>query len=114
MEKEFIDVPDGNGGWKKVEAEKFPGSKQNPEKAAHAMAKAQESDFFKRVGACTEALNSFIKLYGRDHGMTHEELAAAVYLENCNNRHFFPDGIAKFDKICQDVWTWFQENVNKT
>lgn len=114
MAKELIDLPDGNGNWTKVEAEKVPGSKQDPEKAAHAMAKAQEADFFNRVGTCTEALNKFIKLYGSDHGLTIEELSAAVYLENCNNRHFFPTGVEKFDRICQDVWTWFQENVNKS
>jgi hypothetical protein len=114
MAKETIKIPDGKMGWVEVEAEKIPGSKQNPDKAAHAMAKAQEADFFKRVGACTEAVNSFIKLYGQDHALSPEELVAAIYLENCNNRHFFPGGIAKFDKICQDVWTWFQENVNKT
>lgn len=110
---EQIPMPDGQGGWKMVEAEKLPGSRQDPEKAAHAMAKAQEADFFKRVGGFTESLNGFIRLYANDHGLSAEEIAAGVYLENCNNRHFFPEGIAKFDRICQDVWTWFQENVNK-
>jgi hypothetical protein len=113
MTKEVIPVPDGHGGWKKIEAEKVPGSKQNTEKAAHAMAKAQEEDFFKRVGTCTQAINDFTRLYAQDHGMTSEEIVAAVYLENCNNRHFFPDGMTKFDRICQDVWAWFQENVRK-
>jgi hypothetical protein len=110
MTTEKIKMPDGKMGWVEVDAEKVPGSKQNPDKAAHAMAKAQEADFFRRVGEGTEALNDFIKLYGRDHA---EELVAAVYLENCNNRHFFPGGAPKFDKICQDVWAWFQENVHK-
>jgi hypothetical protein len=114
MPKKLIDVPDGKGGWKKIEAEEVPGSKQDSEKAAHAMAKAQEEDFFKRVGTCTQAVNDFIKLYANDHGLTQEEVIAAIYLENCNNRHFFPDGAAKFDKICQDVWAWFQENVRKS
>jgi len=113
MAKKIIDVPDGKGGWTKVEADEVPGSKQDPEKAARAMAKAQEEDFFKRVGACTQSINEFVRLYAQDHGLTSEEIAAAVYLENCNNRHFFPDGLAKFDKICQDVWAWFQENVRK-
>jgi hypothetical protein len=113
MTTKMIKVPDGKGGWKEVEAEEVPGSKQNPEKAAHAMAKAQEEDFFKRVGACTQSINEFVRLYAQDHGLTPEEIAASVYLENCNNRHFFPEGFAKFDKICQDVWVWFQENVRK-
>jgi hypothetical protein len=113
-EKRLIDIPDGHGGWKKVEADVLPGSKQNTEKAAHAMARAQEEDFFKRVGSCTEALNKFIQVYANDHALTPEEIIAAIYLENCNNRHFFPEGTAKFDHICQDVWAWFQENVKKS
>ncbi len=114
MTKKMIKVPDGKGGWKEIEAEEVPGSKQNPEKTALAMAKAQEDDFFKRVGTCTQSINEFVRLYAQDHGLTAEEIAAAVYLENCNNRHFFPDGgPPKFDKICQDVWAWFQENVRK-
>lgn len=112
-ERRLIDVPDGKGGWQKVEADVLPGSKQNSEKAAHAMAKAQEEDFFKRVGTMTEALSQFVRVYAQDHGLTEEEIAAAVYLENCNNRHFFPTGTEKFDRICQDVWAWFQENVKK-
>lgn len=112
-EKALIDVPDGKGGWKKIEANKVPGSRQNKDKADRAMAQAQETDFFKRVGTCTQAINDFVKLYGQDHGLTKEEVIAAVYLENCNNRHFFPDGTVKFDTVCKDVWAWFQENVNK-
>jgi len=112
-ENEMVSVPDGNGGWKKIEATRVPGSKQDPNKASQAMAQAQEADFFKRVGACTQSLNDYIRLYGQDHGLTQEEIVAAVYLENCNNRHFYPDGLVKFDNICKDVWSWFQENVKK-
>jgi len=114
MAKRTINIPDGKGGWTQVEAEETPGSKQNVNKAAHAMAKAQEEDRFKRVGACTQAINNFIRLYAQDHGLTVEEIASAVYLENCNNRHFYPEGSMKFDTVCKDVWAWFQENVKKS
>lgn len=109
-----IDLPDGEGGWVKTEAVKYEGSKQNPKKADEAMEKARRSDFYKRVGHCTEALNKYLNMYSKDHGLGPEETVAAVYLENCNNRHFFPEeqgGKDAFDKITKEIWEYFKENI---
>jgi len=112
--KTRVKIPTSGGGWTEVDATEHPGQKQDPEKAARAMAEAQEKDFFNRVGACTEALNRFLKVYASDHGLEIEEIIAAVYLENCNNRFFYPEergGKKRFDKITEEVWAWFKENA---
>ena len=112
--KAKIKVPTKGGGWTEVDATKHEGQTQDPEKASRAMAEAQEKDFFKRVGQCTEAMNKFLKVYANDYGLDPEEIIAAVYLENCNNRFFYPEdkgGKERFDKITGEVWAWFKENV---
>ncbi len=109
-----IKVPTGDGGWKEVEATQHPGQTQNPEKVEAAMAQAKEKDFYIRVGRCTEALNKFLKVYATDHGLTPEEVVGAVYLENCNNRFFYPEdlgGKERFDATVATIWSWFKENV---
>lgn len=103
-----VKVPDGKGGWVKVE----PGTKANliPEKTTTAIEKASKEDFFKRVGACTEALNQYLKVYAADYGLKPIEVVAAVYLENCNNRHFYPKdvgGSEAFDTMTSEIWDWF-------
>jgi len=113
-EKTKTQMPDGKGGWVEVDALKFEGQKQDPEKAQQAMADAQKKDFFIRVGRCTEALNKYLKMYARDHGLEIEEVIAAVYLENCNNRYYFPEdkgGKEGFDAVTQEVWNYFKEAV---
>jgi hypothetical protein len=112
LEKKQIRIPDGSGGWKLVDA----GTKTviDQGKAQQSMQQAQEKDFFKRVGGCTEALNRYLKAYAKDHGFSHAEIAASVYLENCNIRAFFPEesgGTEAFDKTCADVWDWFKEQT---
>lgn len=112
-----IDLPDGEGGWVKTDALKFEGSKQNPQKTSDAMEKAQRTDFFTRVGKCTEALNKYLRMYSKDHGLKPEEVAAAVYLENCNNKYFFPEdqgGTEKFDSITKEIWYYFRDMVSKS
>ena len=109
-----IKVPAGDGSWKEVEAQTHPGQSQDSDKAAAAMQKAQEKDFFKRVGQCTEELNKFLRVMARDKGLEPEEVIAAVYLENCNNRFYYPEekgGKKRFDQITSEVWDWFKENV---
>jgi hypothetical protein len=104
-------IPDGKGGWKLVDV---TGEKKkvsaSPEKIQERLLDAQEKDFFMRVGACTDSLNKYLGLYAKEHNLSPEEIIAAVYLENINNREFFPDGIEKFNRICEDVWNWFQKN----
>ena len=69
--------------------------------------------FFKTVGHCTDSLNQFLRAYGRDYGLSQEEIIAAVYLENLNNREFYEKGTGSFDEVCKDTYTWFQENKTK-
>jgi len=110
-----VKVPTPGGGWTEVESTPQEVKAQNPDKAAEAMAVAQEKDFFKRVGACTESLNKFLKVYAADHGLEPEEVVAAVYLENCNNRFFYPEdkgGKTRFDAVTSGVWAWFKENID--
>jgi hypothetical protein len=110
----MIRVPDGKGGWTEVPE----GSKANidPEKSQEALQAAQEEDFFNRVATCAEALNKFLRVYAKDVGLSPLEVSAAVYLENCNNRHFFPEdagGVETFDNMCTDVWAWFIPQAEK-
>ena len=110
-EKRKIRVPDGKGGWKLEDAVgETTKVKLSDEKAQDRLQHAQEEDFFARVGACTEALNTFLKIYTNDHNLSHEEVMAAIYLENLNNREYYPEGAEKYDNICKDVHAWFQSN----
>jgi len=110
---EDIRIPDGKGGWTTTKAKRIPGSSRNADKADKAMTEAQEKDFFVRVGTFTEHLNKVVQRYGRDYNLTAAELAAGVFLENCNIRNTFPDGPPEHDKICEAVAFWFEENKNK-
>lgn len=113
-QKTVVKVPDGLGNWVKVE----PGTKAplDPKKTELVIAKAAKDDFYLRVGKCAESLNTFLKLYANDHGLKPLEVAAAVYLENCNNRYFFPKEIGgqeAFDLMTSETWDWFVKQVNK-
>lgn len=104
-------IPDGEGGWKLVEAVGDDVKVDiSQEKVQDRLQKAQEGDFFLRVGECTQSLNKFLEIYANDHDLSPEEVMAAVYLENLNNREFYPGGTEKYDTICKDIWAWFQEN----
>jgi hypothetical protein len=107
-----VKVPDGKGGWVTVE----PGTKANldKDKTTAAVEAAAKKDFFDRVGAATEALNKFMAVYVKDYGLKPLEAAAAIYLENCNNRHFFPEdlgGKETFDRMTSEIWDWFVTQV---
>jgi len=113
MTTKEVRVPDGKGGWKTTEATQHEGQTQDPEKIKEAMQKAQEDDFFIRVGTFTEHLNKVIKIYGQEYNLTAAEVAAGVFLENCNIREHYPDGHPEHDKICEAVAAWFERNKNK-
>jgi len=112
MTKKIIKIPDGKGGWTTTEAEEVSGQTQDPKKVQEIMSKAQEEDFFKRVAEFTEHLNKVIKIYGKDFNLTANEIAAGIFLENCNIRETFPGGHADHDKICEAVAAWFERNKN--
>ena len=104
-----VRMPDGKGGWKETETTMEPVTvKTDAKKTQGKLQSAQEEDFFARVGACTAALNRFLEIYRNDHELSDPEIVAAVYLENINNRTYFPEGVKQYDKICSDVWDWFQ------
>lgn len=113
MTTKMVRVPDGSGGWTEQEMTEVPGSKLNMEKANKAFTEEQKKSFFIRVGKCAEDLNKFLQLYAKDYDLTGEEVAAAVYLENLNNRQFFPGGVPAYDALCKGVWDWFQSNLPK-
>ena len=113
MTTKEIRVPDGSGGWKTTEAVQVDGQAQSPAKTQEAMQKAQEDDFYIRVGTFTEHLNQIVKVYGREHNLTSAEIAAGVFLENCNIRETFPDGHSEHDKVCEAVAAWFERNKNQ-
>lgn len=112
--KTVVKVPDGKGNWVEV----APGTKAalDSKKTEVIIAKAAKDDFYQRVGKCTESLNTYLKLYANDHGLKPLEIAAAVYLENCNNRHFFPTdlgGQETFDIMTSETWDWFIKQVKE-
>jgi hypothetical protein len=110
-EKRKVRIPDGKGGWTYAETTEEAKKVEYPkEKAQENLQKEQEKDFFSRVGACTDALNNFLKFYVNDNGLSAEEIMAAIYLENLNNREFYPGGTEKYDNVCKDVYNWFQAN----
>ena len=109
---EDIRLPDGKGGWTTVPA--GTSSKMDVKKQEQVLAKAQAEDYFKRVGQCAEFINKTAKMFANDHGLTPQEVAAAMYLENCNMRFFFPEefgGMAEYDRITTGVWEWFREQT---
>jgi len=69
-----------------------------------------------RIGKAAHAFNEFHKAYATDHGLTHEELIAATYLENLNMKFFYPEelgGPERYDEQCKKVFEWFIENKDK-
>lgn len=114
QEKGKTTIPDGNGGWKEVEYYKTPVKPANLDKRQAAFEKASEDDFYIRVGRCTEHLNRYLRAYAKDFNLTKSEVAAAVYLENCNMKYFFPKedgGKEQYENICKTVWEWFKKQV---
>jgi hypothetical protein len=109
---EDIPIPDGKGGWTTTKATPSKGQTQDPEKVQEAMSQAQEKDFYERVGALTEHINKVVKRYGKDYNLNAAEIAAAVFLENCNIRETYPDGQKEHDAICEGVAAWYQRNKN--
>lgn len=117
MTKEMIEIPDGEGGMAKVEANKFSdGATANVDKQQAVLAAEATKAREERIGACAEAHNRYVKGYASDHNMDLEEVAAAMHLDMLNWREFWPKdagGIEGYDAICDETYTWFEENKNK-
>ena len=111
-ETDKVKIPDGKGGWREVDAVKYPGSKQDLGKAEKALAERKAKDYFERIGHMSEALNRFINNWGRESGYEPEEIAGAVFLESCNIRTHYPDGGPDaYDDICRVVAEWYKQHA---
>ena len=114
MTDDKITVYDGKGGFKKIPA----GTKVelDKNKLAESQIEAAKRDYFARIDALAKFLNTAAKTFGKDHGMTPEEIAGGFYLESCNIRHFFPaenGGTTEYDTITKSIWEWFKVQLKK-
>lgn len=110
-----IEIPDGQGGMKKVVPDGVHQGKTFEGQDKRFM-EEQEKAAWERIGRAAESFNAFHKAYATDHGLTREELIGAAYLENLNLREFYPQefgGPKEFDEVCKRVWEWFELNKNK-
>ncbi len=117
MSKELIDMPDGKGGFKKVEAEKFSeGAEADMSKQEKALQEEQQKAHEERVGKATEEFNRFHKAYATDYNLTEEELVKATYLELLNLKEFYPKelgGSARVDEVCREAWEYFEKHKHQ-
>ncbi len=117
MTKEMVQMPDGEGGFKDVEADRFSDgatadNKKQQEKLDAERLQAHEE----RIGKAAEEFNRFHKAYATDYALTEEELVKTVYLELLNLKEFYPEelgGSKRVDELCREAFKWFEENKNK-
>ena len=110
-----IEVPDGEGSMKEVEADSVHEGKTFEGQEERLMEHSEEAAWT-RIGKAAHAFNEFHKAYATDHGLTHEELVAAIYLENLNMKFFYPEeqgGPERYDEQCKKVYVWFMDNKDK-
>lgn len=117
MTTEKIQMPDGSGNWKEVEAKKISdGASADVDKQQKALNEEKQKAHEERVGKAAEKFNEYHKAYATDYALTEEELVKAVYLELLNLKEFYPKdlgGPKRVDELCEEVWAWFEENKNK-
>ena len=117
MPKEIIEMPDGQGGMIKTEAERFSdGAKADIERQQKTLNEESVKAKMERVADCAEALNSYLKAYATDHTLDLDEMAAAMHLDQLNWREYWPEdhgGPEAFDLICDETYRWFEENKDK-
>lgn len=117
MSTEKVLVPDGHGGYKKIDAVKISDGQQAD---AHRQNKILVEEALKasleRIAKAAEAFNKMHKVYATDYALEVDELIKAMYLEILNWKEFFPKelgGPAQFDVYCKEIYDWFVENKNK-
>ena len=111
MPTEKVQMPDGNGGYKEVDAERLDGQKADTDKQQQALEEKSTEAMWNRVAAATDNFNRYHKAYATDHNLTEEELGMAIYLEVLNWKEFYPrelGGPERYDELCKAVWDWFQ------
>ncbi len=101
--------PDESGKWKVDPKEKTEVG-ANAGVRTKQFEEAQAKGFFERVGEGADYLNKLLGAYAKERGLAPDEIVAMVYLENINNREYYPDGTKAFDQICKGMWDWFQAN----
>jgi hypothetical protein len=110
-----INVYDGKGGFKKVPAGTVV--ELDKKKVEEAREAAARRDFFNRVSKFTHYINKVYISYANDNGLTPEEIAAGMYIESCSIRHFYPPqngGTPAYDKLVNECWEWFKEELKKS
>ena len=108
---ETISVPDGEGGFKDIQAERLDGKSADRAKQEATIQKESEEAHESRVGAAAEAFNKMHKAYATDFNLTEEEVVKSMYLELLNWKEFYPKelgGTLRFDELCKEAWTWFE------
>ena len=110
-------MPDGSGGYKQVDAEKFSDGSSAQQKKQEALLQEEAAKAsWDRIGKAAESFNKMHKAYGTDFNLEAEEVVKAMYLEILNWREFYPramGGPERFDALCKEVFGWFEENKNK-
>lgn len=113
QQKETVSVPDGKGGFKQVEADRFDGQTADTSKQSEALQQEASQASEERVGAAAEAFNAMHKAYATDFNLTEEEVVKAMYLELLNWKEYYPPklgGSQRFDELCKESWEWFEAN----
>lgn len=117
MASEKIKIPDGMGGFKLVDANKFSdGSNANYNKQESILVTEAANASWERVGHAAEYFNKVHRIYATEQSLDTEELVRAVYLELLNMKEFFPKDLGgpdKFDEFCKEAFAWFEENKGK-
>lgn len=85
---EKIQVPDGSGGWKEIEATRMPGSGTKADSTKQAELLQQQ--YLEDAGMLTERLGKYIHTYCKEQDLTPEHAAFAVALLAINLREDFP------------------------
>jgi hypothetical protein len=116
-EVQDIQYPDGKGGYTTIKGEKFTdGAQADPKKMEKVMDQVRmRMDRIKLIADAAQDLNKMHLDYADEQGLNAEELVASLSLELYNCREFFPDdlgGPARFDKITEEIYEWFQEQLN--
>lgn len=109
-----VQVPDGKGGFKEIEAESFKGGKVKADKQA----KAIEQSWYDDACKLTDDVLKFAQLRARELNLTKEQFAFAGNLVLINMRETYPGKNPKtidpesFDELGKLAWEYW-DDANK-
>jgi hypothetical protein len=110
----LVQVPDGKGGYKEIEADVIKGGRANPDKQA----KALEQSWYDDACKLTDDVLKFAQLRAREMNLTKEQFAFAGNLMLINMRETYPGKDPKtvdtssFDDIGKLAWEYW-DDANK-